>query len=76
MGLDDRFKLCRRDFAIDENSHVNVDVAAFVGFEDSKTFVTILVENPIERTPDSVPRFEQAVEMVNRRQGVPGVVCR
>jgi hypothetical protein len=47
-----------------------------VGFEDSKTFVTILVESPVERTPDSVPRFEQAVEMVNRRQGVPGVVCR
>ena len=47
VGLDNRFKVCRRDFAIDENSHVNVDVAAFVGFEDSKTFVTILVENPI-----------------------------
>jgi len=76
VGLDHRLKLCRRDFAVYENSHVNVYVAAFVGFEDSKTFVTSSVESPIERTPDSVPRFEEAVEMVNRRQGVPGVICR
>jgi hypothetical protein len=55
---------------------VDVNVAAFVGFEDSKTFVTSPVENPVERPPDSVPRFEEAVEMVNRRKRVAGVICR
>ena len=29
VGLDHRLKLCRRDFAVYENSHVDVDVAAF-----------------------------------------------
>jgi hypothetical protein len=47
VGLDYRVKRLWLDVAIDENSHVNVDVAAFVGFEDSKTFVTSSVKNPI-----------------------------